>query len=127
MLSSASRIQSYRDLVVWQKAMRFVTGIYRTTQSFPQAELYGLVSQLRRAAVSVPSNIAEGQARLSTGEFKQFLGHARGSLMEVETQILVAAELGYLKANETDALLVDAGEIGRLLNGLLRSLPMRRP
>ncbi len=126
MLRSASHIQSYRDLVAWQKAMHFVTEIYRTAQSFPQAELYGLVSQLRRAAVSIPSNIAEGQARLSTGEFKQFLGHARGSLMEVETQTLIAAELGYLKPHETDTLLDGAAEIGRLLNGLLRSLPMRK-
>jgi len=126
MLRPVVHIQSYRDLVVWQKAMRLVAEIYRFTQGFPQAELYGLVSQLRRAAVSVPSNIAEGQARLSTGEFKQFLGHARGSLMEVETQILVAEELGYLKSDQIDALLNRAGEVGRLLNGLLRSLPNRR-
>jgi len=127
MAGSVMSIRSYRDLVVWRKSMALVTDIYRCTQAFPASELYGLVSQLRRAAVSVPSNIAEGQARLSTGEFKQFLGHARGSLMEVETQILVAAELGYLKTHETDALLVGAGEIGRLLNGLLRSLPVRKP
>jgi four helix bundle protein len=119
-------VRSYRDLVVWRKSMAFVAEIYRCTQSFPQTELYGMISQLRRAAVSVPSNIAEGQARLSTGEFKEFLGHARGSLMEVETQILVAAELGYLKPHEVDALLGRAGEVGRLLNGLLRSLPNRR-
>ena len=82
-----------------------------------------MVSQLRRAAVSVPSNIAEGQARLTTGEFKQFLGHARGSLMEVETQILIARELGYLAADESANLLCSAAEVGRILNGLLTSLP----
>jgi len=106
--------------------MNFVAEVYRSTQAFPASELYGLVSQLRRAAVSIPSNIAEGQARLSTGEFKQFLGHARGSLMEVETQVLVSAELGYLKSNQSAALLDSAAEIGRLLNGLIRSLPARR-
>jgi four helix bundle protein len=73
-------VQSYRDLLVWKKAMAFVLDIYRCTQAFPKIETYGLTSQLRRAAVSVPSNIAEGQARRSTGEFKQFLGNARGSL-----------------------------------------------
>jgi four helix bundle protein len=89
-------VRSYRDLVVWKKSMALVLDVYRSTQSFPRTETYGLVSQLRRAAVSVPSNIAEGQARLTTGEFKQFLGQARGSLVEVETQIAIARELGYL-------------------------------
>jgi four helix bundle protein len=84
------RVQSYRDLIVWQKSVELVLEIYRATQDFPRAETYGLVSQLRRAAVSVPSNVAEGHARLSTGEYKQFLGHARGSLMEIETQILIS-------------------------------------
>ena len=80
-----SVVRSYRDLVAWQKAMALVTNVYRYTEPFPKAEIYGLASQLRRAAVSIPSNIAEGQGRASTGEFKQFLGHARGSLLEVET------------------------------------------
>jgi four helix bundle protein len=76
-------VRSYRDLVVWKKSMALVLNIYRCTQTFPKVETYGLTSQLRRAAVSVPSNIAEGQARLSTGEFKHLLGNARGSLMEI--------------------------------------------
>lgn len=100
--------------------------VYRSTRSFPGTETYGLISQLRRAVVSVPSNIAEGQGRLSTGEFKHFLGQARGSLMEVETQILIAQELGYLAPNDSEDLLGVAGEVGRILNGLLDSLPNSR-
>jgi four helix bundle protein len=119
-------VKSYRDLVVWKKAMALVLQVYRSTQAFPKIETYGLVSQLRRAAVSVPSNIAEGQARISTGEFRQFLGNARGSLTEVETQILIAQGLGYLQPEETESLLGDTAEVGRILNGLLSSLPMRR-
>jgi len=124
--SVRSIVQSYRDLVVWKKSMALVLDVYRCTQAFPKIETYGLTSQLRRAAVSVPSNIAEGQARLSTGEFKQFLGNARGSLMEVETQILIARDLGYLERNDSENLLSAAAEVGRILNGLLASLPSRR-
>ena len=102
--------------------MALVVNIYRCTQAFPKIETYGLTSQLRRAAVSIPSNIAEGQARLSTGEFKQFLGNARGSLMEVETQVFIARDLGYLELNQSESLLKDAAEVGRILNGLLASL-----
>ena len=102
--------------------MALVLNVYRCTQTFPKIETYGLTSQLRRAAVSVPSNIVEGQARLSTGEFKQFPGNARGSLMEVETQILIARDLGYLDQNQSDSLINDTSEVGRILNGLLASL-----
>jgi four helix bundle protein len=119
-------VQSYRDLVVWKKSMALVLQVYRCTQAFPRIETYGLTSQLRRAAVSIASNIAEGQARLSTGEFKQFLGNARGSLMEVETQVLIARGLGYLDQNQSEALLATAAEVGRILNGLLASLPSRK-
>src|SRR5512141_1943536 len=89
-------VRSYRDLIAWQKAIALVTEIYRSTHHFPDHERFGLTSQLRRVAVSVPSNVAEGQGRQSTGEFKQFLGHARGSLLEVETQVFIAENLGYL-------------------------------
>ena len=82
--------QDFRDLVVWQKAIAFVTEVYRATQSFPNEEKFGLTSQLRRASVSIPSNIAEGQGRLTRGEFGQFLGHAKGSICEVETQLIIA-------------------------------------
>jgi four helix bundle protein len=115
-------IQSYRDLIVWKKSMSLVLDVYRSTNSFPKTETYGLVTQLRRAAVSIPSNIAEGQARLSTAEFKQSLGHARGSLMEVETYILLAQELGYLERDQSESLLAGSAEVGRILNGLLNSL-----
>ena len=98
-------VRSYRDLVAWRKSMELVVEVYRCTEAFPRIEIYGLVSQLRRAAVSVPSNIAEGQARVSTGEFRQFLGQARGSLMEVETQILISQSLRYLEPEQSRDLL----------------------
>jgi len=112
---------TYRDLVAWKKGMSLVGEIYRATQSFPKNELYGLTSQLRRAAVSVPSNIAEGQARYSKREFHHFLNNARGSLAEVETQIMLACDLSYLSSQETEALLARAAELGRILNGLIAS------
>ncbi|HSF31161.1 MAG TPA: four helix bundle protein [Candidatus Tectomicrobia bacterium] len=113
-------IRDYKDLVVWQKAMELVTAIYKATNTFPKEELYGLTSQIRRAAVSVPSNIAEGQGRKTRGEFRQFLGQAKGSLAELETQLLIAHNLGYLE--DCSALLAQQAEIARLLNGLLNSL-----
>lgn len=106
--------------------MTLVLDIDGSTQAFPKPETYGLVAQLRRAAVSVPSNIAEGQARLSTGGFKQSLGHARGSLMEVETYILVARELGYLEHDSSDNLLSSSAELRKILNGLRNSLGRER-
>ena len=115
-------VQSYRDLIVWKKSMSLVLDVYRSTNAFPKTETYGLVSQLRRSAVSIPSNIAEGQARLSTAEFKQSLGHARGSLMEIETCILLAQELNYLESDQCERLLAGSAEVGKILNGLLNSL-----
>ncbi len=116
--------QSYRDLVVWNKAMELVMEIYRLTQAFPKEEIFGLISQLRRSAVSIPSNIAEGQGRLSRGEFRVFLGNARGSLSELETQILIAQKLDYLKESEAAGLIELASEVGRILNGLIGSMKM---
>jgi four helix bundle protein len=112
----------YQDLIAWQKAIEFVQGIYAVTSKLPPEEVFGLKSQMRRAAVSVPSNIAEGQGRASRGEFLQFLGHARGSLYEVETQLVVAARLDYIAVAERDALLMEAQQLGRILNGLIGSL-----
>ena len=113
---------SYQALIAWQKAMSFTEEIYKATRGFPNDELYGLTSQLRRAAISIPSNIAEGQGRLTAGEFKQFLGHARGSLLEVETQILIAGRLHYLSEEQSGGLLKLSAEVGRILNGLIASI-----
>ncbi len=114
--------QSYRDLIVWQKAMELVTEIYRLTQQFPREEVYGLTSQLRRSVISVPSNIAEGQGRLTKGEFQQFLGYARGSLLETETLVLTAMNLNYLVKEQAGRILNLSAEVGRTLNGLLSSI-----
>jgi four helix bundle protein len=113
---------SYRDLIAWQKAMALVRNVYLQTRGFPKEELYGLAGQLRRAAVSVPSNIAEGQGRLSKKEFRQFLALARGSLLEVETQILIAADLQYINADVARELETQTREVLRVLNGLIESL-----
>ncbi len=115
-------VRSFRDLIVWQKAIALVTRTYQLTKTFPKDEQYGLTSQLRRSAVSVPSNIAEGHGRLSTGEFRQFLGHARGSLHEFQTQIVIAVNLGYLGGEQREELLRSSAELDRMLNGLLSSL-----
>ena len=119
-------VRSYRDLVAWQKAMELMVSVYTCTQTFPKVETYGLISQMRRAAVSVPSNIAEGHARISTGEFRQFLSHALGSLVEIETQILIGERLSYIDAEKSNELLARTTELGKTPNGLLRSLPTRR-
>jgi four helix bundle protein len=117
--------KNYRDLIVWQKAMDLVQAVYAATKRFPKGELYALTSQLRRAAVSIPSNIAEGQGRTSVREFHNFLSMAHGSLREVETQILMAQRLAYLPKQEVQAILNLAGEVGRLINGLSNSLSRR--
>ena len=112
--------QHFRELIAWQKAMDLVTHIYTVTQSFPSAERYGLTSQMRRCSVSIPSNIAEGQARNSTGEFKQFIGIARGSIAELTTQILIAERLGFLPDGKKTIEMVE--EVARILTGLSQSL-----
>ncbi len=117
--------KSYRELIVWQKAMQFVTDVYKLTEKFPREEIYGLTGQIKRAVVSVPSNIAEGQGRDSAKEFIRHLSFSYGSLMEVETQLQIAANLGYLKQVETNRLLEQSAEIGKLLNGLSRSIRNR--
>lgn len=115
-------INNYKHLIVWQKAVELVTDIYRVTKNFPPSELYGLVSQLRRSAVSIPSNIAEGQGRATKGEFLQFLCHARGSLCELETQVIIGARLGYISNDTAEGLSSKITEVARFLNGLLTSL-----
>ena len=116
------KVRSYCELIAWQKAMDLVQVVYTATKGFPREEIYGLTSQLRRAAVSVPSNIAEGQGRKSTGEFLHHLSIAYGSLMEVETQLMIAERLGYLEKRDVAHKTELTAEVGRLINGLANSL-----
>lgn len=117
-----STVRSYQDLIVWQKAMNLVKDIYTETRNFPKTEQYGLTAQIRRSAVSVPANVAEGQARNTTGEFKQFLGISRGSLAELETLLILSRNLDYLDEIKFKSLIFQCSELNRLINGLLRSL-----
>ncbi len=119
--------QGYRDLLVWQKSMALVKDIYKITAGFPSEEKFGLTSQMRRAAVSVPSNIAEGQARNTTGEFVQFNSYAEGSLAELDTQLTLAVELDFLPAEKADLGLDSIAELRRMLNGLRRSITGQSP
>ena len=112
----------YTELKVWQKAMDLVTGIYKVTASFPSDERFGLTSQARRAAVSIPSNIAEGHGRKATGAYLNHLSIAYGSLMELETQLQIALRMNFVGEDETTALLTQTNEIGKMLNGLKKSL-----
>ncbi len=112
----------YRDLKVWRLAMELAEDVYKLCTEFPKHEVYGLTSQLQRAAVSIPSNIAEGQARNSSKEFSHFLGIARGSLAELETQIMLAQRLGYIGAEKVDLVLGKAEEIAKMLKGLQKSI-----
>jgi len=112
----------FKDLIVWQKSVAFVTEIYRLTEQFPTTEIYGLTSQMRRAAVSIPTNIAEGQARRSLNDAHVFLGHSRGSLSEVQTQLVIAGNLSHLDPKKLDSLLESTYEISRLLDGLLLAI-----
>lgn len=112
----------YQELIAWQKAMILAKEVYDLTKLFPADEKYGLSSQMRRAAVSIPSNIAEGQGRLTKGEFRQFLGNARGSLFEIETQTALAKELGYINSTHAEKTIEITSEVSRLLNGLISSL-----
>jgi four helix bundle protein len=108
---------TYHDLKVWQDAMELTLNIYRMTRKFPAEEMYGLSAQLRRAAISVASNIAEGKERSSNKELLQFLSHARGSLYEVQTQLQIAESLGYLTETDHQSLAQQADSVGRMLNG----------
>ena len=121
-MSDERKPASYRDLLVWQKGIALTKSIYRITQNFPSEERYGLISQMRRAAVSIPSNIAEGQARRTTGEFLQFLSHAEGSLAELDTQVFLSLELRFLPEAEGHPLFDLITELRKMLNGLRRKL-----
>src|SRR6185503_16965972 len=113
--------KNYQELIVWQKSMDLVEEVYKSSRDFPREEVYGLTSQIRRASVSIPSNIAEGQGRRTTSDFLRHLSIAYGSLREVETQILIARRLKYVAQARLEGVLSLAGEVGRLLNGLMAS------
>ena len=119
--AQAAGIRSYRDLDAWKKAMDLVEGVYRATQHRPKDEMYGLTNQVRRAVVSIPANIAEGQGRRSAKEFVRFLNIANGSLFEVETHLMIAQRLHYLEPQAIPQLLQRTAEVGRIINGLIRS------
>jgi four helix bundle protein len=119
---AVARSKSYRELIVWQKSMALAQQAYTLTKGLPKSEAYGLLTQIRRAAVSVPSNIAEGHGRLTDSQFGHFLGNARGSLYEMETQIELAGNLGYIDKELVKGLLLQGGEVARLINGLVSAL-----
>ena len=120
--SGVSGHKSYRDLLVWQRSIQLSVAVYRFTRDFPNAELYGLTSQLRRAAVSVASNIAEGYGRATKGEFRQFIGIARGSILEVQTQLEIAKQLGFGKEVQRRAADAPAEETGKMTWALMQKL-----
>lgn len=117
-----AEVKSYRDLIVWQKSMQMVTDVYKTTKIFPSDELYGLTSQLRRCAVSIPSNIAEGYGRNSTGDYKRFLQIAAGSVFELQTQMEIAFNLKYISKEIFDSIFNLAKEIELMLLALIRKI-----
>jgi four helix bundle protein len=118
-------IRNYADLIAWQKAMTLAESIYQTTQQLPREERYGLTSQMRRAAVSIPSNIAEGEGRSSDGQLLHGLTVSYGSLRELETQLLLSRRLRLVKEAEIRSLFEQCEEVGRLLNGLMRTVRNR--
>ncbi len=120
-------VRHYQELIVWQKAMDLAVSMYEATSDFPPREEFGLSTQLRRAAVSVPSNIAEGQGRSTSRDFVHFLSISNGSLQELETQIILASRLNYLDEFRLTRILDQSGEVGRLINGLAKSLSTNNP
>jgi four helix bundle protein len=126
-MSEPPKPKHYKDLLVWQKGMNLAKLVYKLTMRFPAEERYGLTSQLRRAAVSVPSNIAEGQARRGTNEFLQFLSIAEGSLAELETQLLLSVELNFTQQAEVEPTLKEIDELQKMLVALKRKLSSYSP
>ena len=115
-------MKTHKDLDVWKDAIRFVTEIYKSTSSFPKEELYGITSQIRKAAISIPSNIAEGAARKSSNEFRQFLYISLSSAVEIDTQLIIAQNLGFVKSETVSKITHDLDSISRRLQGLIKSL-----
>jgi four helix bundle protein len=125
-MESKLAARSFRDLVVWQKSIQLTVAVYKITRDFPRDEIYGLTSQIRRSAISVPSNIAEGQGRLSSGEFRQFLGIARGSNFELQTQLEVARALGMGIGKQIDEAEALSHEVGKMIYSMLDKISNER-
>jgi len=115
-------VAGYQDLLVWQRSMDLVERVYRLTASFPRSEQWGLTSQMRRSVISVPSNIAEGYGRQATGEYRHHLSIGRGSLLELETQVLLSKRLKYLQPPEADAVITEIEQISKMLATLISKL-----
>jgi len=124
-MNDKGKVKSYKDLLVWQKGIKLVKEVYLLTGQFPSEEKFGLSSQMRRAAVSVPSNIAEGQARRSSAEFNRFLSISQGSLAELETQLIISTELNFCDAQQTNAILEKTYELQKMLYSLQSKLVTR--
>lgn len=124
-VASGEKVTHYRQLIVWQKAIALTKSVYELTHAFPREEAYGLTAQLRRAAVSVPSNIAEGQAKCTTADFIRFLSHAEGSLAEIDTQLVLAVELGFASPTVVSQAAGLVGECQRMLKAMRASLATR--
>ena len=120
--AATGRAKGYKELVVWQRSVALAKHVYQLTQGWPPEERFGITSQIRRAAISIPSNLAEGQGRFGPGEFARFVSIAHGSLCELETQLIIATEIGIVTASQLAPALELAGEIGRMLRALHRSL-----
>lgn len=121
-MMSEQKIRSYRELLVWQKGIALVKEVYRITKKFPNEERFTLIDQIHRAAISIPSNIAEGQARQHSKEFRQFLYVSLGSLAELDTQLTIAMELGYISSNDLDELNEKIVELRKMIGGILSKL-----
>ena len=120
-----NEVKTYKDLIAWQKSIALVTDIYKVTRTFPSDEKFGLTSQLNRAAVSVPSNIAEGWGRETHGNYLQFLRNSRGSLMEIQTQLIIALNLDYINSEQHEIISEKCDEVGRILQGLIKSINVK--
>ena len=125
-MSDERKARDYRDLLVWQKGIGLARSVYEITSQFPPDERFGLISQMRRAAISVPSNIAEGQARHTTGEFVQSISHAEGSLAELDTQLFMSTELSYCSTNQVAELHNTISDLRKMVNALRSKLNERR-
>jgi four helix bundle protein len=121
-VEEGSKIASYKNLIVWQKAIEFVTVIYKTTKLFPSDEKFNLITQINRAVISVPVNIAEGYGRESSKNYLQFLRISRGSILELETLLLISKNLNYLPIEDYEKLMENLNEISKLLQGLIKSI-----